>query len=73
MACKFSHSKKKKKKKKKLIHFVSRESIWHLISLNLVGAYSFQFPTFNGRDVYTLCNNNKGLNVFTNMAEVDFS
>ncbi|KAF5823378.1 hypothetical protein HanRHA438_Chr01g0038641 [Helianthus annuus] len=58
-----------------LIHFVSRESIWHLISLNLVGddPYSFQFPTFNGRDVYTLCNNNKGLNVFRDMAEVDFS
>ncbi|KAI3683688.1 hypothetical protein L1987_84201 [Smallanthus sonchifolius] len=46
----------------------------HEFRLNFGGddPYSHHFPTFNGRDVYALCNN-KGLDVFRDMTEDDYS
>ncbi|KAK9073797.1 hypothetical protein SSX86_006391 [Deinandra increscens subsp. villosa] len=48
-------------------HFVSREPVWYKSRLNFGDVpCSYHFPTFNGRDVYALCNN-KGLDVFRGM------
>ncbi|KAL8263130.1 hypothetical protein R6Q59_024479 [Mikania micrantha] len=56
-----------------LIHFVSREpTIWHNVGLSFVGdvPYSFSFPTFCGRVVYALCNNER-VDSFRDMTEAD--
>ncbi|KAJ0817731.1 hypothetical protein HanPI659440_Chr00c05g0714381 [Helianthus annuus] len=56
------------------VHFVSGESSWLLDSLDFGSdhPYSFDFPTFNGRDIYALCNN-KRIEAFRDIADDDFT
>ncbi|MFS7908647.1 hypothetical protein Hanom_Chr01g00085621 [Helianthus anomalus] len=56
------------------VHFVSGESSWRLDSLDFGSdhPYSFDFPTFNGRDIYALCNN-KRIEAFRDIADDDFT
>jgi hypothetical protein len=49
------------------VHFVSGESTWHRYNLNdnpyclqfRIAPYYFNFPTFSGRYIYALCNNER--------------
>ncbi|KAI3826315.1 hypothetical protein L1987_00361 [Smallanthus sonchifolius] len=56
------------------IHFVSRESTWRTYDLNFGDddPYSYQFPAFNGQDIYALCNNER-VGAFRDMTNDDFS
>ncbi|KAK1441269.1 hypothetical protein QVD17_07115 [Tagetes erecta] len=56
------------------IHIVSGESRWHSFSLNfgIDDPFSYHFPTFNGRGVYALCNN-EGVDAFRDVTDADFS
>ncbi|KAM0053352.1 hypothetical protein Hdeb2414_s0007g00258701 [Helianthus debilis subsp. tardiflorus] len=56
------------------VHFVSGESSWRLDSLDFGSdhPYSFDFPTFNGRDIYALCSN-KRIEAFRDIADDDFT
>ncbi|KAI3826142.1 hypothetical protein L1987_00187 [Smallanthus sonchifolius] len=55
------------------IHFVSLESTWCTYQLNFnLAPYSFHFPTFSGRDIYFLCDNER-IEAFRDMADDDHS